>query len=179
MPRGVPNEDTPPRFYDLLRMLCEYKVAFVLIGGFAVTLQGYTRTTKDIDIVPDRTPENPARLWDALVSVDARPAEIADVTPDEMPMPFTREGLVEGGGNWVLYTAFGRIDLMPHVEDTEGELTYEELREQAERVDLTEIGHPIWVCSVEHLIGMKQRANRDQDRIDITALRMAHGLEQD
>ncbi|HET7044664.1 MAG TPA: hypothetical protein VFI37_07430, partial [Gaiellaceae bacterium] len=93
--------------------------------------------------------------------------------------PFTREGLIEGGGNWVVYTTLGRIDLMPYVEDADGELTYEELRESAERVDLEEVGHPLYVASVEHLIAMKQHANRDLDRIDITALRMAHGLEGD
>jgi len=175
----LPDADTLPRFYDLLRVLCEHEVAFVLIGGFAVSLQGFVRTTKDIDIVPESTRENVSRLWNALTSVAARPAEIGDFKPSELPVAFTREGLIEGGGNWVLYTTLGRIDLMPYVEDTEGELTYEELRESAERVDLPQVGHPIWVASVEHLIGMKEHANRDQDRIDITALRMAHGLEED
>ncbi len=179
VPSDLPNADTLPRFYDLLRVLCEHEVAFVLIGGFAVSLQGFIRTTKDIDIVPESTRENVSQLWDALTSVAARPAEIGDFKPSEMPMAFTREGLIEGGGNWLLYTTLGRIDLMPYVEDTEGELTYEELRESAERVDLPQVGHPIWVASVEHLIGMKEHANRDQDRIDITALRMAHGLEED
>lgn len=179
IPRDLPGPDTPPRFYDLLRVLCEHRVDFVLIGGFAVSLQGYVRTTKDIDIVPDPEPEKSSRLWDALASIDARPAEVGDFKPEEMPIPFTRQGLIEVGGNWILYTKLGRIDLMPYVEDTEGELPYKELRKSAERVDLDEIGHPIWVASVAHLIGMKQHANRDQDRIDITALRMAHGLETD
>jgi hypothetical protein len=172
-----PDPDAPPRFYDLLRVLCEHEVAFVIIGGFAVSLQGYTRTTKDIDIVPDPAPENVSRLWDALATVAARPAEVSDFRPEEMPMLFTRERLIAGGGNWTLYTTYGRLDLMPYVEDADGELTFAELRESAERVDLEEVGHPLWVASVEHLIGMKEHANRDQDRIDITALRMAHGLE--
>ena len=178
-PSDLPGADTLPRFYDLLRVLCEHEVAFVLIGGFAVSLQGFVRTTKDIDIVPQPTRENVSRLWAALTSVAARPAEIGDFRPSEVPVAFTLEGLVEGGGNWVLYTTLGRLDLMPYVEDTEGELTYEELRASADRVDLPEVGHPIWVASVEHLIGMKEHANRDQDRIDVTALRMAHGLEAD
>lgn len=174
-----PDDWTQPRFYDLLRVLCEHHVAFVVIGGLAVGLQGFVRATKDVDAVPESTSDNLSLLWEALVALDARPAEIGDFKPDEMPVPFSRDGLIEGGGNWVLNTAFGRLDLMPYVEDTEGELPYEELRDDAVRVDLDEIGHPIWVASVEHLIGMKQRAGRDQDRVDITALRMAHGLEDD
>lgn len=172
-----PGADTPPRFYDLMRALCEQAVAFVIIGGFAVGLQGFIRATKDLDVVPDATHENLSRLWNALAGIDARPAEVDEFQPEEMPVVFSREGLIEGGGNWALYTRFGRIDLMLYVEDAEGELTYAELKADAERVDLPEVGYPIWVASVEHLIGMKRHANRDQDLIDITALRMAHGLE--
>ncbi|HUZ81980.1 MAG TPA: hypothetical protein VMU73_07015, partial [Gaiellaceae bacterium] len=143
------------------------------------TLQGFTRNTKDIDIVPRSGRENYTRLWNALSSLGARPAQAGDFNPNEMPVSFTLEGLIEGGGNWVLYTTLGRIDLMPYVEDTEGELPYEELRESAEEVTIAEVGSPIWVASVEHLIGMKEHAGRDQDQIDVTALRRAHGLEAD
>ena len=179
MARGAsePAEGALPRFYDLLRVLCEHDVEFVVIGGFAVSLQGYVRTTKDVDIVPRTTRENVSRLRAALSAVDARPAEAGEFAAQELPMPFTLEGLSEGAGNWALYTTLGRIDLMPYVEDAEGELTYDELRESAERVDLEEVGRPFWVASLQHLIAMKEHANRDQDRIDITALRMAHGLE--
>jgi len=171
--------DRPPDFYGLLKTLADFEVAFVLIGGFAVTLQGYVRATKDVDVVPDPSAENLTRLWDALVSIDARPAELGDFKQVEMPVPFTPDGLAGGGGNWVLYTRLGRVDVMLHVEDADGELTFDELRESAERVELDEIGRPIWVASVEHLIAMKQRAGRDLDRIDITALRMAQGLEDE
>lgn len=171
--------DSVPRFYDLLRALREKGAEFVIIGGFAVTLHGYTRTTKDIDIVPDPAEDSMARLWEALCAIEARPAEIADFEPKEMPVPFSLQGLIEGGGNWVLYTTMGRLDLMPYVEDADGELTYDELREGAEEVLLDEVGYPIWVASREHLIAMKEHANRDIDRIDLTAMRMAQGLETD
>lgn len=174
---SVPGPDTQPRFHELLRTLCEHEVEFVLIGGFAVAVQGFVRATKDLDIVPRSTRENYARLWDALTSIDARPAELADFAPVEMPMPFSLDGLVEGGGNWIVYTTLGRIDLMPYVEDADGELPYDELRERADEVSLSEVGHPIWVASVDDLIAMKEHARRDQDRIDATALRMARGLE--
>lgn len=120
-----------------------------------------------------------AKLGVSSPRVDARPADVVDFEPKEMPVAFDREALIDGCGNWALYTTLGRLDSMPYVEDAEGELTYEELRADAERIDLAEVGHPIWVASLEHLIGMKQHANRDQDRIDVTALRMANGLEDD
>lgn len=164
-----------PRFFDLLRALSEHGVEFVVIGGLAVSLHGYVRATKDLDVVPRPTADNAQRLWEALATIDARPVELADLAPTEMPVPFERDTIFDG--DWALRTSLGRLDLMPFVEDVDGELPFEELRAAAERVDLEEVGHPVWVASLEHVIGMKQRADRDQDRIDITALRMAHGLE--
>lgn len=178
-PRDLPGPHTLPRFYDLLRALCGKGADFVVIGGFAVTLHGYVRATKEIDIVPDPSEANVSRLWDALTAIEARPAEIADFKPNEMPVPFTREGLIERGGNWVLYTTLGRLDLMSHVEDAYGEIAYDELRESAERVDLEQVGYPIWIASIDRLIAMKEHAGRDIDRIDLTAMRMAQGLEEE
>jgi hypothetical protein len=174
---GEPGPATPLRFFDLAQTLCQYDVAFVLIGGFAVTLHGYIRATKDVDIVPDPEPANLSRLWDALSTLNARPAAFGEFESQELPVPFTREEFVGGGGNWVVYTTLGRVDVMPYVESADGEMIYDDLRENAVRVDLDEVGFPILVASTADLIAMKEHANRDIDRIDVTALRMAQGDE--
>ena len=174
---GEPGPATPPRFFDLTKALCRHDVGFVLIGGFAVTLHGYIRATKDVDIVPDPDPANMSRLWDALSTLNARPAEFGEFKRQELPVPFTREGFSSGGGNWVIYTTLGRVDVMPYVESADGEMLYDDLRKNAVRVDLDEVGFPIWVASTADLIAMKEHANRDIDRIDLTALRMAQGEE--
>jgi uncharacterized nucleotidyltransferase DUF6036 len=174
---GTPGPATAPRFFELTKTLCQHDVAFVLIGGFAVTLHGYIRTTKDVDIVPDPDPSNMTKLWDALSTLDARPTEYGEFKPEELPVPFTREGFASGGGNWSIYTTLGRVDVMPYVESADGELLYDDLRTNAVRVDLDEVGFPIWVASTADLIAMKEHANRDIDRIDLTALRMAQGEE--
>ena len=167
---GTPGPGTPPRFFELLRKLCEKDVEFVIIGGFAVILHGHVRATKDVDIVPNMSPANLERLWEALVELQARPAEIPGLRPEEAPVAFGKEGLLHGG-NWILYTTLGRLDLLPCVADAEGEIPFVELREDAVRVDLEEIGFPVWVASAGQLIAMKEHANRDIDRIDVTALR--------
>lgn len=168
---GIPGPGDPPRFFELLRTLSEKGVEFVIIGGFAVILHGHVRATKDVDIVPNTSPEHVERLWNALVELEAQPAVIEGFRPKEMPVAFGKEGLLRGG-NRILYTTMGRLDLMPYVADAEGEIPFAELRQSAVRVDLEEIGHPIWVASVEQLIAMKEHANRDVDRMDVTALRM-------
>ena len=176
-PDDEPGPATPPRFFELTKALCQHDVGFVLIGGFAVTLHGYVRATKDVDIVPNPEPTNMSRLWEALSTLDARPAEHGEFKPQELPVPFSREVFVNGGGNWVVYTTLGRVDVMPYVESADGEMLYDGLRADAVRVDLDEVGFPIWVASTADLIAMKEHANRDIDRIDITALRMAQGEE--
>ena len=170
-----PDESTPARFLDLLHVLAEREVEFVLIGGLAVGFHGYRRATKDVDIVPEQSRENLARLWDALVELDAQPLELGDFRAEEMPMPFSLRGLIEGGGNWALYTRYGRVDVMQWVS---GVNSYDELRANAEYVDDPVIGFPLWVAGIDDVIAMKEAAGRDLDRIDITAIRMAQGLEE-
>jgi hypothetical protein len=164
-----------PRFWDMLRLLGDHGVDFVVIGGFAVQFHGYVRATKDIDIVPDPSRENMDRLWDALQTVNPEQLDIGDFRPEEMPFEFTRENLATSGGNWRLRTDLGILDVMQWVEGVE---SYEELRAGAVEDTPPEVGHAVAFAGFEDLITMKQEAGRDQDRIDITSLRMAHGLEE-
>jgi hypothetical protein len=50
----------------LLATLREHNVEFVIIGGFSVAVHGVIRATKDIDIVPEPSSANLARLAAAL-----------------------------------------------------------------------------------------------------------------
>ena len=53
-------------FQDFIRALNEAKVRYVLVGGYAVILHGYNRTTGDLDIWVERTEENYTRLVSAF-----------------------------------------------------------------------------------------------------------------
>ena len=55
-----------PDFQDFIRALNEAKVRYVLVGGYAVILHGYNRTTGDLDIWLERTEENYTRLVSAF-----------------------------------------------------------------------------------------------------------------
>jgi hypothetical protein len=169
--------ETPPpiRFFELLRVLRAHDVEFVLIGGFALGFHGAPRGTKDVDVVPGPSEQNLSRLWDALADLEAEPQGLEDFRPEEMPVEWGLEGLIQGGGNWIVHTRLGRLDLMQWVEPFD---SYEELRANAVEEYVDEIGASLLVAGLEDLIAMKEAAGRDQDRLDITALRMAHGLEE-
>jgi hypothetical protein len=74
------------------------------------------------------------------------------------------------GGNWVLMTKHGRLDVMQHLkglgEDGGG---WNELRPHAETRVF--VGQECLFCSYEDLIKMKTAAGRDQDKVDIRTLK--------
>ena len=56
------NED----FIDFLTLLNKNKVSYILVGGYAVVIRGYSRTTGDIDIWVEKTVDNFQLLKNAL-----------------------------------------------------------------------------------------------------------------
>ena len=75
-----------PSFEKLLALLAEAGVAFVLVGGVAVTIQGYVRLTEDVDVLVDDDPENLRRLLTTLSGYGegfASELSIADFTEEE------------------------------------------------------------------------------------------------
>lgn len=57
-----------PDFREFLEALNLHGVRYLLVGGYAVILHGYARTTGDMDIWIDRTPENYENLKKAFVT---------------------------------------------------------------------------------------------------------------
>ena len=57
-----------PSFEKLLVVLAEAKVKFIVVGGVAVSMQGYVRLTEDVDLLLEDAPDNLQRLLDALGS---------------------------------------------------------------------------------------------------------------
>ena len=51
-----------PSFEKLLGLLAEAGVDFIVVGGIAVSIQGYVRLTEDVDLLIDGTLENVKRL---------------------------------------------------------------------------------------------------------------------
>jgi hypothetical protein len=66
----------------LCRHLNEAGVNYVVIGGFAIILNGYTRTTGDIDLLVDSSIENIDRVKQALLYLPDK--AIAEVKADEV-----------------------------------------------------------------------------------------------
>ena len=142
--------------------LADAGVDFVVIGGLARTLLGSPRITKDLDISYSREPRNLEALGAYLVSINAR---LRGVPPD---IPFVADERTLGAATLMtLETDAGWLDL---VVEPEGSPPYEELRENAARVDID--GRIVRVADIDDLIAMKRAAGRPQDLADIHELEL-------
>jgi hypothetical protein len=151
-------------------VLAEHRVAFVIIGGFALSAHGVVRGTKDIDIVPDPRAGNLRRLAAALRALDAEVMLAEDFDSSELGIAPDEAGLALGG-NWILRTRFGRLDIM---QDVAGSRGYDALRATSVEREVPDAGM-FRFCGLDELIAMKVAAGRPQDEIDITSLQRARG----
>jgi hypothetical protein len=149
----------------MLGVLAEQQVDFVVIGGFALSAHGVVRGTKDVDLSPDPTPENLKRLAVALRALNAEVMLAEDFDPSELGIAPDEDGL-SLGGNWVLRTRLGRLDVM---QDVAGAKSYAALRAAAVQRDVPGAGS-FWFAGFDDLIAMKVAAGRPQDELDITSL---------
>lgn len=152
----------------LISTLVDHGVAFILVGGYAVAAHGFPRATKDIDICPEPSDENLRRLAIALEDLEA---EVLGL--EEFEGEFDLHPNVEGlklGGNWVLTTKHGRLDVLQHIKGLGDDLGgWNELRPHA--VTRLFLGHECLFCSYEDLLKMKIAADREQDRVDVRTLK--------
>ena len=58
--------ELPKDFKEFLRLLNDHHVKYLLVGGFAVSFHGYTRTTNDIDFWVPMDRDNADRVIAAL-----------------------------------------------------------------------------------------------------------------
>lgn len=161
---------TPLRAFEILGALQRHGVEFVVIGGFSLAAHGAQRGTKDVDIVPDPTPDNLARLGSALAELNAR-VDLKDLDATELGIEPDADGLALGG-NWVLETDSGLLDVLQEVAGVRG---YAQLREGAIALDLQQLARPLLCAGVDDLIAMKTAAGRPQDLVDISDLLRARG----
>ncbi len=155
----------PPLELDassMLDVLNRFDVEYVVIGGFALSAHWATRATKDIDIVPSPESANLDRLWNALAAMHASPLPLTEFGAEEMPLEWSRDSF-DYGGNWLLATDHGRLDILQYVSGVDG---YEQLRHTAIDRELPVAGR-IWFAGKDDLVAMKRAANRPQDLLDI------------
>ena len=151
---------------DLLQALSDEHVQYVLVGGLAVQLHGFLRSTFDIDLVLAMHDEN-------LVRFIALARRCGLVPANPVPLDALRNtALIE---QW--YREKGMLTFSLREPQIGGSVVdvlvrsavpYERLIANAVAGEL--FGRKVWIASIDDLLVMKRTANRPRDLLDIAAL---------
>ena len=143
--------DTP--YEKLLAKLVRAEVKFMIVGGVAVALNGFVRTTEDIDVLIEASAENVTRLLDELRNFGeghARELSPADFSDSEGAIRIIEDFPLDV---FTMMRGKRYADLVGSTKTT--------------RIDDVEVRY----LNSEALIALKSDSQRDQDRIDVSALR--------
>lgn len=148
----------------ILATLAAHGVEYVLVGGVACLMHGSTRVTVDADLVPAASPENLARLVEALRTLGAavfvpraRMRMEAGEPWEVVALRRGPEALLEADA-WHFTTDAGPIDV---VLDAAGVGGYED---HLGRVETREVfGIQVKLAGLDDLIRSKETLNRDKD----------------
>ena len=142
--------DTP--YEKLLAKLGRADVKFIIVGGVAVALNGFVRTTEDVDILLEASTENIARFLDELRNFGeghARELSPADFSNSEGAIRIIEDFPLD-----VFTVMRGK-----HYADLFGAT-------KTTRIDDVVVSY----LNPEALIALKSDSHREQDRIDVSAL---------
>lgn len=142
-------------FRDVLVLLADAAVEFVIVGAYALALHGTPRASGDIDLFVRPTPANAERVYRALARFGA-PLEAAGVGASD----FARPGLV-----YQIGLPPRRIDVLTEISG----VTFDEAWASRLIVDLD--GRSLGVIGRAALLKNKEAAGRPQDIADVARLR--------
>jgi hypothetical protein len=155
-------------FEALVKALDSAGVRYLVAGGVAVSVHGYLRYTKDVDLVIQLVPDNVERAFAALAGIGYRPtvpilaAQFADAAQRE-------RWIAEKGMQVLAFWSDAHRETPVDVFVREP-FPFEDEYQRALVKPLGNI--PVRVVSIGALIAMKDAAGRPQDRIDIDQLRL-------
>jgi predicted nucleotidyltransferase len=147
------NED----FRDLLVLLADAGVEFVVIGAYALAFHGAPRASGDIDLFVRPSAVNARRVFDGLVRFGA-PLQSAGVTAADFAQP---------GAVYQIGLPPRRIDLLTEISG----VTFDEA--WASRATAEVEGRTVSFIGREALIKNKEASGRLKDAADVARLRKA------
>jgi hypothetical protein len=149
--------NTQPDFEELLRLLEEHNVDYMIVGGYAVAFHGHPRFTKDIDVFFDATPTNVKSIQKALCEFG--------FSRDDIP-----EALFLEPGNIMTFGAAPvRVDIINEIDG----VCYADARNN--RVRGKYGAAEVYFIGREELIRNKQSTSRLQDKADAEELEAMWG----
>jgi len=139
-------------YKDMLQVLLDNDVRFLLVGAYAMGAHGFPRSTGDIDIWVEPSPDNSRRVYRALAQFGAPLGEVDEATFVKVEVVFQ------------IGVAPRRIDIMSAISGVE----FEDAYQHRQTVEIE--GTPIPILSYDDLVRNKRATGRDKDRLDADRL---------
>jgi len=140
-------------YKEMLSLLLDNKVEFLLVGAYALAAHGFPRATADIDIFVKPNSENASALYKTLEKFGA---PLENISRDD----FAHPGIILQIG-----VAPRRIDIITKIDG----LTYDEASKGKEIIEIESLLIP--VISKQNLIINKLASGREKDKIDARNLK--------
>jgi hypothetical protein len=154
-------------FELIFEALGQARARYLVVGGVAVVLHGYSRFTADLDLVVGLDPPNARSAMLALSSLDYRPR--APVRAEDFADPVLRQQLIAEKGMAVFSLSSTRFPATEVDVFAQEPMPFDAMLARATEVSLG--GTPVAVASIEDLILMKEQVGRPQDLQDAAELR--------
>jgi acylphosphatase len=138
------------KFIELMELLNNNDVDYILIGGMAINLHGFARNTEDIDIFINPTEENVKRFRKSLFDV-FKDKEIDEITIEELiKYPIIRYG-----------TKFGfSIDIITQIGE---KFFFKDLNYNIKTLNGTDVKF----ADLKTLYRLKEKTYREIDQLDL------------
>lgn len=150
----------------IIQALIDTEVGFVLVGGFAVQLHGFVRSTIDIDVVLAMDEGNLTRFIEVAQRFNLSPIVPVDINSLKNSQQLQQWHREKGMLAFALREAHiggSVIDVLVRPE-----IPFEVLSANAMTARLFD--RDVKIASIDDLVAMKRVANRPKDRLDIDAL---------
>lgn len=153
-----------PDFKELLSVLNEHRVKYLVVGAYAVSVHAQPRATKDMDILVKPDPENATAVFTALAKFGA---PLEGMTPADFaePGPFFHLGQPPIA-----------VDILTEIPGVDFDIAWP--RRVEDVVDPAS-GLKAIFLSREDLIAAKLASARPQDLADVDAIRKAAESQRD
>ena len=160
-------------YEDVLRAFQKAKVKYVIVGGIAVNLHGFLRSTVDMDILVEMTDENLKKVVTILKGKGYRVKQPVD--PMGLTDRRTRQDWIKNK-NMKAFNFYKDAELKEVDIIIDSPVSYEMAKKN--KVNFrTDVG-PLPAISINDLLKMKKKAGRLADGIDIEQLKRIKKLRE-
>ncbi|TSC57751.1 MAG: hypothetical protein Greene041619_996 [Candidatus Peregrinibacteria bacterium Greene0416_19] len=159
-------------YKDIFLALSSAQVNYIIVGGVAMNLLGCPRFTNDIDVLLALDAKNLRAMKKAMNALGYEqriPLALDELGDEKKATRFIEEN------NLIAYTFHNPHEPLYSVDVIVGaSLQFDRYREHRLLVDVWGLSLP--VVSIDDLIGLKKKSDREKDALDVATLLAYKGL---